>query len=159
MKMDLSEFNKMTGSVFKGLKETHKLTAAIGEMGVSSIRRRFKDEEGPDGEAWEKSGRAEDEGGQTLTKTAKLKNSHTYEATATEVAIGTNDERAAIHHFGGEITPKKGKFLVFPGRDGKPVFVEKVVMPARPAVGFSDDDLEEIKDMTANYQKKIFGGK
>ena len=159
MTMDFGEFKKMTGKVLKGMKNTVKLTSAIGEMGVSSVKQRFRDEEAPDGDPWEKSGRAEAKGGQTLTDKAILKNSHTYEATSTEVAVGSNDIRAAIHHFGGEITPKNGKFLVFSGKGGKKVFVKKVVMPARPAVGFSEDDIEEMKDITSNYQKKMFGVK
>lgn len=46
--------------------------------------------------------------------------------------VGTNVKYAAIHEFGGTIKPKKGKFLRFPGKDGKAVFVKQVKIPKRP---------------------------
>lgn len=159
MTMDMRDFKRITGKALKGMKETGKLMSTVGDALVSSTRQRFKDEEGPDGEPWEKSGRAEAEGGQTLTDTGKLKGSITFEATSTDVAVGTNDIRAAIHQFGGEIKPKKGKFLVFPGKDGKRVFAKKVVMPERPFIGFTEDDEEEVKEMVEIHMKKMFGVK
>lgn len=49
-----------------------------------------------------------------------------------EVIVGVFDViYAAIHEFGGVITPKRAKWLVF-DVDGETVFTKKVTIPARP---------------------------
>lgn len=149
MKMNADRFFRKTGKMLSHIQNTRPLMKAIGEMSVSSTRERFRREEGPDGEKWKKSQRAQDQGGQTLTDTAKLKNSIQYEAGNDTVMVGTNDIRAAIHQFGGDIKPKTKKALNTPfGPRGK------VTMPARPFIGFSDDDIEEAKDLTRKFIAK-----
>jgi phage gpG-like protein len=51
-----------------------------------------------------------------------------------EVRAGSNVVYAAIHEFGGTITPKTGKYLRFKNQDGREVFVRSVEIPARPYV-------------------------
>lgn len=75
---------------------------------------RFRQGNGPDGAPWQPSRRAAEEGGQTLTLTGRLRRSLTTAATRTTATIGTNDIRAAIHHFGGVIRAKRGPFLSIP---------------------------------------------
>ncbi|MCU0918725.1 MAG: phage virion morphogenesis protein [Burkholderiaceae bacterium] len=75
---------------------------------------RFRTTRGPDGQAWPKSRRASEEGGQTLSLTRRLRNSISTAATSTTASVGTNVVYAAIHQFGGIIRAKKGPFLAIP---------------------------------------------
>lgn len=88
---------------------------AMGRVLKTGAMLRFRMMRGPDGTAWEKSWRARNEGGQTLTSSnARLRRSITYRATPTSVEVGTNVVYAAIHQFGGVIRAKKGPFLSIP---------------------------------------------
>jgi len=86
----------------------------IGRIGKSSTQMRFRMQVSPDGKPWQKSRRALDEGGQTLSLSRRLRNSITYEATETGVSWGTNVAYAAMHNFGGVIRAKAGPFLSIP---------------------------------------------
>lgn len=72
----------------------------IGEHIVSQAKMNFRNEAGPDGVPWKESERAREESGQTLTLTARLKNSITARATSDSVTVGTNVVYAAIHQMG-----------------------------------------------------------
>lgn len=155
-KMDMSGLKRMTGKAIRHLSDTRGLMETIGEQLVSSTLERFEDETAPDGTQWKKSQRAESEGGQTLSDTGILKGSVHYEASPAMVAVGSNDERYAIHQFGGEITPKKAKKLAF-NIGGKKVFTDKVTMPVRSSIGINDEDKQEARDMIRLFMMKGFG--
>ena len=136
---------------------------AIGGHLVSATTRRFETESGPDGTKWTPSRRARKEGGQTLTDTARLRQSVTHNATADSVEVGTNLPYAAIHQFGGEIqraartqtihrmynarTDELGrrfvKRRVANFASDHAVGAHTVRMPARPFVGFTQADAAE----------------
>lgn len=86
----------------------------VGRALKTGVQMRFRTTSGPDGRQWEKSFRAQTEGGQTLSLTRRLRNSITYEADRQSVAVGTNVIYAAIHQFGGTIRAKNGPFLAIP---------------------------------------------
>lgn len=145
----------------KRLSERQLLMDGIGEMMVSSTLQRFEDEEGPDGKAWEPSIRAtpsEDsrapvrrgkdgrllkgsgkkikgrKGGKTLTDTARLRKSIEHRATGDEVTVGSNVKYARIHQMGG--------------RAGRGQSVE---LPARPFLGVSEQDAEDIREAVGDF--------
>lgn len=89
----------------------------IGRALKTGTQLRFRSGTAPDGSAWEKSWRAKNQGGQTLSLTRRLRNSITSEATHDSVAVGTNVLYAAIHQFGGVIRAKAGPFLAIPVTD------------------------------------------
>jgi phage virion morphogenesis protein len=151
-KMDLSRLQKMAAGAAK-LQQSQQLCEELGEMLASSTRQRFKDEQGPDGEAWQLSRRARQEGGQTLTDKGRLKNSVGYEASMNTVAVGTNDIRAAIHNYGGEIKPKSASKLAFEV-GGRQVFVDKVDMPKRQFIGFSEEDKQEARSIIQDFMQR-----
>ncbi len=74
-----------------------------------------------------------------------------YEASPGEVLVGTNVKYAAIHQFGGktrphEIRPRRKKALAWPG-GAHPVKVVKhpgSEIPARPFLGLSEEDRQEV---------------
>ncbi len=137
-KMDTSGFETMIGKAISHLKESEELMAGIGETFVSSTKERFEQGVDPDGETWTPSQRVEKSGGQTLVKETDLKKSINYEASPSTVAVGTSNKvYGAIHQFGGEDV-------------GKPE------IEARPYIGISEEDLEEVRAMIEDFIEGAF---
>lgn len=131
-----------------------RINAAISEGVRGSTIERFHTSKGPDGRRWETSIRAATEGGKTLVQTAQLRNSIRSKSDASGFAVGTNVKHAATHQFGDErtIRARKAKALRF-RVGGKWVSKKqvRVSIPARPFLGLSDDDLEEIKGTVEDF--------
>jgi len=130
----------------------------IGGELQASTHQRFRDERGPEGEAWPELapatliGRAGKKartkrGGYTkrartrmsnariLRDTGELFNSISFQANANQVSVGTNKAYARIQQLGGQA-----------GRRGN-----KVEIPARPFLGISDDDRGTIADILSQH--------
>lgn len=124
------------------------INASVGEALRTSTADRFKEQKSPNGKRWRSSIRAATQGGVTLTNTAQLKNSIRSSADKTGAAIGTNVKHAATHQFGDKrtIRAKTSKGLRF-NVGGRWVTKDKVKVniPARPFLGISKDDEEEIR--------------
>lgn len=116
----------------------------IGNALVSSTQGRFHAGIGPDGKAWKPSARVEAEGGQTLVKDSHLMDSVTHQPGRMSVEVGTNKIYAGIHQFGGRITAKNGRALTFQ-IGGRWISRPLVDIPARPYLGISADDGDEIE--------------
>lgn len=116
------------------------LLAEIGEALVSGTMQRFEDGVGPDGEPWEPSQRALATGGKTLVDTAQLRNSISAMATTDAVYVGSKVVYARIHQMGGKT-----------GRG------HAVTMPARPYLGVSKEDRQEIRDIVADFLRDMLG--
>lgn len=122
-----------------------------------SIRERFETSTAPDGTRWKDSKRVEEEGGKTLVLSGDLQSSigsdfgPDFAAAGPEKSFGSAIY-AAIHQFGGRITPKEGKRALdtpFGPRGA-------VVMPARPYVGLSAEDRDVIRDHIArHFESKV----
>lgn len=122
---------------------------SIAEGLRTSTVERFTEEKSPEGKSWKPSIRAREEGGKTLTKTTQLKTSIRSEVSDSGLAVGTNDIRAATHQFGDErtIRAKNKQYLTFKiGGQWKNVTSVKVNIPARPFLGISEEDEQDIKD-------------
>jgi len=125
-----------------------QINRVIGQELRTSTVQRFKDEEDPQGKKWKKSIRAINEGGQTLTHNADLKNSIRVKATSEGVAVGTNKIYAGTHQLGGKFTirAKNKEYLRFKIKDRWITKKEvEVDMPKREFLGISKEDIEEIK--------------
>lgn len=121
------------------LGHTQALMESVGDALVSGTLKRFDAEEDPQGNKWAPSGRAADDGGQTLTDTARLRRSIDYAATPGKVMVGSNLTYARIHQKGG----KTGK-----GHSAD--------MPARPYLGVSEDDMDEVKTAMTDFLAGAF---
>ena len=148
--------DKALGKAGHKLGDTQALMESVGEALVSGTLKRFDAEKDPEGQPWEPSGRAQEDGGQTLTDSGRLRRSIEFAATSDKVMVGSNLPYARIHQLGGKITPKKAKKLVFKGRGGKKVAVDKVTMPARPFLGVSEEDMQEVRDTFADFLSVAF---
>ena len=157
----------------KALSDRQALLEACGEALVSGTLKRFEDEEDPEGKKWTPSIRSmptEDKttavrrdargrilkgsgkkikgnrGGKTLTDTARLRGSidsavagDTVLVGANTVKLGSNFKYARIHQMGGKA-----------GRG------HKVTIPARPYLGISKDDWEEIEGTISEFISGAF---
>lgn len=103
----------------------------IAEHGVSSTKGRFQSETDPLGNRWIPSRRALEEGGRTLTDTARLRKSITGRGSASQAEWGTNVVYAGRHNFGDAIVR---------GRRGGG-------MPRRQFLGLSKEDQAEIQEI------------
>lgn len=91
--------------------------------------------------------------GHGLHKTGNLVNSiQIYDKKPYEIMVGSRGViYAAIHEFGGEILPKRAKFLHWVDKNGKDVFAKRVKMPMRPYLRPAfDENREAIKAAIAN---------
>lgn len=124
---------------------------AIAALGEASTRMRFRTQTGPDGVAWKKSRK---KSGRTLTQSGHLAGSISSRATPGEAAWGVNRIYAGIHQFGGVIKPKSKSALRFRVAGGGFVTARQVAMPARPFLGISKEDREDI----LHVLRKHYGG-
>jgi len=117
------------------LTDVTPMLEEIGMIGERTIKRNFKDGGRPD--KWPTSTRARKQGGQTLMDTGNLRSSVSHQVMGKEVAVGSNVLYGPIHHFGGTIRPKSGKYLRFPNPSGEGwIFAKSVTIPARPWLVF-----------------------
>lgn len=139
------------------------LLRQIGVYLVHSTQARFPTARSPAGEAW-----APLNPQYALFKTGPgiligsgmsggLQGSITSEVVGDTVAWGSNKVSAAVHQFGATIVPVRAKALRF--MYGSSVQVRKsVTIPARPYLGLSAEDAEEIAWLTGRYLTKLLQG-
>lgn len=123
---------------------------------ADTTRARFETSRGPTGVPWKPSGRAIEEGGKTLVDRGDLVGSIREDFGADYAAAGPEASGGAaiyakIHQWGGTIVPRIKKALSFAGR----VFA-KIVIPARPYVGFNDENADYVVDTIADHLRRAF---
>ncbi len=123
---------------------------ALAESVRTSTVERFQTGVSPEGKRWKRSIRVREEGGKTLIRSIQLRNSIHAESNRTGFAVGTNTIYAATHQFGDRrtIRAKRKNYLSFRiGRNWIRVKEVTVNIPARPFLGISEEDQEEIQGM------------
>lgn len=144
----------------KGYSELDKknLNAALAETMRESTLERFKQSRDPSGKRWKTSIRAASTGGKTLIASSQLRSSIKSASDDTGFAVGTNVKHAATHQFGEigrTIRAKKAKALRFMvGGQWVTKKQVKVSIPARSFLGFSEDDMQEIKGTVEDFVGK-----
>jgi len=129
--------------------------ADIGEYLQRTTRDRFESETAPDGTAWaalKETTKARKKHPKILTESKRLRSSIIYQATATQVLVGSNLLYAAIHQLGGktrphDIKPKRKRALAWPGAEhpvSGTIHHPGSDIPARPYLGLSRDDQDEV---------------
>ena len=135
--------------------DRRSINAALAEGVRESTLERFRQSKGPDGRRWKSSKRAILEGGKTLVKTAQLRNSIHARSDASGFAVGTNAKHAATHQFGepGRIIRARRKKVLRFQYNGKWVSKKqvRVKIPARPFLGLSDEDMQEMKATVEDF--------
>lgn len=133
------------------------LNATLAETVRESTVERFRTGKDPSGKKWKTSIRAANEGGKTLVQSAQLRNSINSRTDASGFVVGTNVIHAATHQLGADrtIRARKAKALRF--QVGGRWVTKKAVrirIPARPFLGLSDEDVEEIKATIDEYMEE-----
>lgn len=123
----------------------------IAFLGESSTRARFRNQTGPDGSRWKPSLRTQLSGGKTLTRDGHLGDSISSYVNEKSAVWGVNRIYAAIHQFGGTIRAKGAGRLRFniPGLGWRSA--RQVQIPARPYLGLSDADRQDILDLVGEH--------
>ena len=120
-------------------------------LGASTKNRINETNVSPEGVPWSPSFRSVFDGGKILRDTGRLADSITHIAGAQSVEVGTNLFYAGIHQTGGVIEAKAGYALAFAFPGGGFAVVEDVSIPARPYLGISEEDEEDIAASVADH--------
>lgn len=127
---DLEIGARRMGSAFKD----------IGERLINTTGERFRDSQGPDGVTWERNSPAtlarKKSDRPLIGETGRLEDQINYDANDQSVLVGSGMEYAAMQQFGG----KKSDFPYL-GAD----------IPARPFIGLSADDENEIGEIVMKH--------
>lgn len=154
--IDLSDLQKAIAHV-SGLDladgAAAQLLEELGAIGESQTRRRIESEKtAPDGTPW-----APNKAGHSilLESGRHLRDSVAFIAHGdVEVEWGESWEFAHVHQYGATIVPKTAQRLVFT-LNGKKVFAKKVTIPARPSVGVSAANAEEITEHVSDFLERL----
>lgn len=138
-------------SLLRSVSDLTPLMSTIAAFFRETTRQRFEDGRSPEGAAWKPSIRARLHGGQTLVDHGILRDSIADDHGRDYAAVGTNDPRAAMLHFGGRIVPRSAGALVFQIPGAGWVRVKAVTMPARPFLGLGQADVGEIGAIIDDY--------
>ena len=137
----------------------------VGEYLVRSVKDRFDSQTAPDGTAWtplKPATKMRKRIDKILTETSGLKDSFIYAANNGGVRAGTNKIYGAVHQFGlkGPVkipAHKSRRTTVFGRKLSFPVWAEvrehtiEQNIPARPILGLSTEDRQEIPQIAADF--------
>lgn len=150
--MELMGFRAVLSGYATAGQDLTPLMAQCGQLIEDSTKERLRSSNAsPEGVAWPTSMRAALDGGKTLVDSSRLVNSIQYIAGAQQVEVGTNVIYAGIHQTGGDILPKNGKALSFGLPGGGWATVGKVTIPARPYLGISAQDRNDLTAAAVDY--------
>lgn len=125
----------------------------IGEYEAGSTKRRFISETDPAGVPWldlNKLYQKTKKGPGKLRGETRQLSQIVYQAANDNVAIGSNEVYARIHNEGGIIKPKSAAALVF-SMGGQTFKVKSVRIPRRQFLGFSDEDIAQIRAIIEDH--------
>ena len=141
-----------------GIENPAPLLAQLGEYTLRTTRDRFKTQTGPDGTAWAalqpwyKKEKSQNKN-RVLTLRGFLRGQLVSQVVGGKsVEVGSNLVYAAVHQFGDAIKPKSAKLLAFRGHVAK-----SVTIPARPYLGLSDADQNELVERTLDWLRTSGG--
>lgn len=141
-----------------GARDLSLLMDQIGTVLVNgAVERIGRTNVAPDGVPWPQSLRAQLEDGITLHDSGQLMRSITLAAAPDRVEVGSNMIYAGVHQAGATITPKAGKALNFTLANGDTVTVGSVTIPARPYLGVSEEERDDIEDLSVAYFTDLLG--
>lgn len=134
------------------------LMADIGELLTESTQRRFAEGVAPDGTPWaplKRGGRA------PLLDTGRMRDEIFPSHGPDWVEISATARQARWHQEGTDpyvILPKGKKALAWPGGPGPRKKVDHPGLPARPFIGLSDQDRQDIEALVQAYLDLPSGG-
>ena len=155
-----AELRQALGAIADFARDPTPAWKVIGQDLVTSTQERMRAETGPDGTRWpdlKPDYAATKRGAGMLVESGRLIGSLTRQTSGSQLLVGTNALYGAIHQFGGVIRPKSGAALRF--RIGRRwVFARKVTMPARPFLGISAQDRDDMLDTMEHFMRRAMRG-
>lgn len=128
-----------------------ELMEGIGRLVQEQTRRRIEEEKtAPDGSAW----RPNLAGTPLLYASGALSRSIDYAASEESVQVGTGLVYARPHQDGAVIEPKNAPALAF-RLGNRLIFSKRVRLPARPYVGLSADNQNEIVEAAEDWVARL----
>lgn len=149
------KLNQWLARVVKETSDLKPLFDDLGDILLDGIHDRFDRGVAPNGKPWQKSWRAIAQGGKTGRDTGRLLNSFFAKTSNGGVQIATNVVYAPWFHYGAVITPKSKPHLKFRTPKGGWVSAKRVVNPARPILGVSEDDAQNTLLEIEDYLEKV----
>ncbi|MGO8738624.1 phage virion morphogenesis protein [Rhodoblastus sp.] len=136
-----------------GKLDFFQLLDSLGRLGVEQTRQRIEVEKtAPDGTPWKETR----DGRPALFVTGThLARSIDHAVSGMQAEWGTGWIGARVHQFGAVIKPVNGKALKFQ-IGGETVFRKKVEIPARPYVGVSEKNRDELETVAARFVARTF---
>lgn len=116
-------------------------------------RRLLEEKRAPDGNPW----RPNRTSTPILYRSGALARSIDYAVSGRQIRVGSGLVYAGLHHQGGTIVPKQARRLAF-RLGGRLVFARRVVLPARPFLGISAGNAEDLLDAVARFLQRLLGG-
>ena len=144
----IDDVERRLGRLADAGRDLTPLMADIGEYLVRTTKDRFRDQEAPDGTPWAPLSestrrRKKINKDRILTREGYLGGTIAFRASPDEVLVGSNLIYAGTHQFGAE----KGAF----GSTSRGSPIPWGDIPARPFLGLSDADADEIREIVADY--------
>ncbi|AJY46489.1 phage virion morphogenesis protein [Martelella endophytica] len=138
---------KGLGGLMLMTRNTQPMMNVIGVGLVASTVQRFITQTDPEGQAWtpvNKDYGADKRNTRILTESGRLRDSITHFAGNDYAQVGTNVIYARPHQEGAEIVPVHADHLYF-RIGGRLIVADRVILPARPFLGISEDDETMIR--------------
>lgn len=156
LEINADELSRLLNRAAQTLAQPDKLFEHIGEALIDIHRTRFERQTTPDGTPWQpladwyQAVKPKNKN-KILTLDGHLGRILSYNASREGLEFGSHFPYAAIHQFGGTIRPKHAKALNVGGRA-----VKRVIIPARPWLGLSDNDQQRILEIAKSHLKNAF---
>lgn len=125
----------------------------IGEYEAAATRQRFIEAKDPDGKPWARLNplyAQTKKGPGILRGQTRSLSQIVWQLAGGGVTIGSNEVYARIHNDGGTIVPKSASALVF-SMGGQTFKVQKVTIPKRQFLGFSEVDNRRILEIVEDH--------
>jgi phage virion morphogenesis protein len=125
----------------------------IGEYEAEATKERFRTQQDPDGNAWQKLNdlyALTKKGASILVGPTRDLSSIIWQLASSGVEIGSNVIYARAHNEGATIVPKNAAALMF-SMGGQTFMVKKVTIPRRQFLGFSSEDQVRIQEIIEDH--------
>lgn len=130
------------------------LLEGLAGVGEETTRARIlRGGPGPDGEAW----KPPHGGGKALSRSGLLAATLASTTTRRTARWGSSRVYARIHQLGGVVRPRRRRALHFE-LGALPIFVRKVVIPARPFIGWGADEEHAANALVRRWMNEALGG-
>ena len=134
------------------------LLETLAQTGAETARGRIKrGGPAPDGSAWPPRDLRNPSRKPLLNSAGDLGDSVASASTSRTARWGTNRVYARIHQLGGIVRPRRRRALRFE-RGGRPIFARRVVIPARPYLGWGDDEERQANAVVRRWLDEALGG-